>query len=101
MDCDDEFDNGYDDMAHDSNRVGSMPDEPSEGAPGPLDIANLVSAYLFLRDDAQDEINGIDRKRIKCLSSGHRFMGEIYDWCPECFSSDAEVVADEKDHRYW
>ena len=66
-----------------------------------MDIANPVSAYFFLSDDAQDEISGRDKKRMKCLSCGYMFRGEIYDRCPECFSSDTEDVADEKDHGYW
>jgi hypothetical protein len=49
-------------------------------------IANPVSAYFSLSDDAQDEISGSDRRKIKCRSYGHRFTGEIYDSCPECFS---------------
>jgi len=102
MDWDDEYDNGYDDMGHASQRDGSMPDKgSSEGGLDPMNIANPVSAYFFLSDDAQDEITGEKKKNMKCGSCGHRFVGEFYESCPECFSSDTEEVADEKDDRYW
>ncbi len=58
----------------------------------PMDITNPVSAYFFLSDDAQDEISGSDKKKMKCFSCGHRFIGEFYDSCPKCFSSDPEEV---------
>ena len=56
-------DNGFDDMGHGSHRGNSMSDKGSsdEG----LDfknIANPVSAYFFLSDDVQDEINRGKRK---------------------------------------
>ena len=93
MDWDDEYDNGYDDMGHTSHRDNSMPDNGSaNGGLDFKDIANPVSAYFFLSDDAQDEITGTNKKRIKCLSCGHRFMGDIYDRCPKCDSLDTEEV---------
>jgi len=66
-----------------------------------MDIANPVSAYFFLSDDAQNEVSGSGKKRMKCLSCGHRFTGEIYASCPECFRHGTEEVADEKDDGYW
>ena len=66
-----------------------------------MDIISPASAYFFLSDDAQGEISGGKKKNMKCGSCGHRFVGEFYASCPECFSSDTEDVADEKDHRYW
>jgi len=48
-----------------------------------------------------DELTGNAEKWMKCLSCGNRFIGEFYDRCPECFSSDTEEETDEKDHRYW
>ena len=102
MDWDDEYDNGYDDMDHASHRDNSMPDKgSSEGDLDPMDIANSVSAYFFLSDDAQDEITGEKKKKMKCGSCGHRFVGEFYESCPECFSSDTEEMIDEKDDGYW
>jgi len=92
MDWNDESDNGYDHMAHDSQSTGSMPDEGSERGLDPLDIDDPTSAYLFLSDDAQDEITGTGKKKMKCLSCGYRFMGEIYDRCPKCESLDNEEV---------
>ena len=52
-------------------------------------------------DDALDEITGTDKKKMKCLSCGFQFTGEIYDRCPEGFSSDSKEVIDENDigHR--
>lgn len=63
MDWDDEYDSGYDDMGHASHREISMPDKSAEGGFDPMDIANPVSAYFFLSDDAQNEIAGTDKKR--------------------------------------
>jgi len=38
---------------------------------------------------------------MNCLSCGHRFMGEIYDRCPECDSLNTEeaisILDDEED----
>jgi len=72
-----------------------MPDEgSSEGGLDPMDIANPVSAYFFLSYDAQDEISGGKKKNMKCRSYGHRFTGESYDSCPECYSVNTkEIVA--------
>ena len=93
MDWDDEYDNGYNDMDNASQREESMSDKgSSEGGLDRMDIANPVSAYFFLSDDAQEEITGSDKKKMKCLSCGHQFLGEFYDSCPECFSSDTEEV---------
>jgi len=59
-----------------------------------MGISDPVSAYLFLSDDAQDEISGGRKKNMKCGSCGHRFAGESYDICPECHSANTdEVVA--------
>jgi len=92
MDWDDEYDNGYKDMDNASQRDGSMPDNSTEGGFDPIDIVNPVSAYFFVSDDAQDEITGSDKKRMKCLSCGHKFTGEFYDSCPKCFSVNTEEI---------
>ena len=92
MDWGDEFDNGYDEMAHGAHRASGTPDEASLGRLDPMDILNPASAYFLLSDDAQDEISGSDKKRMKCRSCGHRFTGEIYDRCPKCDSLDTEEV---------
>lgn len=49
-----------------------------------MDIANPVSAYFLLSDDAQDEIAGSHERKMKCLSCGYVFTGEMYDSCPDC-----------------
>ncbi len=77
MDWDDEYDNGYSDMDNVSQRNVSIPDKSAEGGLDPIDIVNPVSAYFFLSDDAQDEINGSHKKKMKCLSCGLMFKGEI------------------------
>lgn len=98
MDWDDECDNGYNDMDFASHRDNSMPDKGgSEGGLDPMDIANPVSAYFFLSDDAQDEISGGKKKNMTCRSCGHRFAGESYDSCPECFSPDTEELEEGPD----
>lgn len=72
MDWDDEYDNGYNDTDFVSQRGRSLPDESGpEGGLDPMDISNPASAYFFLSDDAQDEISGSDKKRMKCLSCGY------------------------------
>jgi len=78
-----------------------MQEEGDQERLDPTDIANPVSAYFFLSDDAQDKISGSNKKRMKCLSCGHTFRGEIYDRCPECFGSYTEEVPDEKIYGYW
>jgi len=95
MDWDDELNSGYDGMAHGANHVSGTPAEASLDGLDPTDISDLASVYLLLSDDAQDEISGAGKKKMKCRSCGHRFMGEIYDRCPECFSSDIDEGADE------
>ena len=57
-----------------------------------MNIANPVSAYFFLSDDAQDEITGDKRRNMKCGSCGHRFAGESYESCPKCYSINTDEV---------
>ena len=57
-----------------------------------MNIANPVSAYFFLSDDAQDEITGEKRKNMKCGSCGHRFTGESYESCPKCYNINTDEV---------
>jgi len=78
-----------------------MPDTVTEGGLDPMDIADPASSYFFVSDDAQNKITGNGRKEMKCRSCGHPFKGEIYDSCPECFSSDTEEMTDENDDGYW
>lgn len=92
MDWDDEFDSGYDDSEYESHQEESAHDENDGGWLDPMDINNPVSSFFLLSDDAQDEISS-DKKNIKCLSCGHRFKGDIYDRCPECFSMDTQELS--------
>ena len=92
MDWDDEFDSGYDEVDHLTHSNGVQDDQDSKGGFDPMNITNPVSAYFFLSDDAQDEITREKRKNMKCGSCGHRFSGESYDSCPECFSYDTENI---------
>jgi len=68
-------------------------DENGEECLDPTDINNPVSSYFLLSDDARDEISRSEGKNMKCLSCGHRFRGEIYDRCPECFSMNTQELA--------
>jgi len=96
-----DWDNEFDEMIHGGDRTGSILDEGSGAELDPLDISNPSSAYLFLSDDAQDEISGVSKTRMKCLSCGNQFMGEIYDRCPKCDSLNTEeaisILDDEED----
>ncbi|MCF8143715.1 MAG: hypothetical protein K9N21_07335 [Deltaproteobacteria bacterium] len=89
---DDEFNVGYEEMGHGGHNSSAMPDEASLGGLDPMDISDPASAYFLLSDDAQDEITGTDKKKMKCRSCGHRFTGEIYDRCPKCNRLDTEEV---------
>jgi len=90
MDWDDEFDNDFREIANDAHRDSSMSGIDPVGGLDPADISNPASAYLFLSDDAQDEIAGSDKKKMKCRVCGHRFKREIYDRCAKCGSFDTE-----------
>lgn len=92
MDWDEEFDNGYDELNNSSQQQGIIQDDGANEGFDPMDITNPASAYLFLSDDAQDEISGKDKKKMKCQSCGHRFKGEIYDSCPKCDSVFTDEV---------
>jgi len=101
MDWDDEFDGEFDEMPRGAHRDNPMTGEDSVGRLDPMDITNPASAYFLLSDDAQDEIAGTDKKKMKCRFCGNRFVGQIYDRRPECFSSDTEEVIDQRDDGYW
>jgi len=92
MDWDDEFDSGYDAFDNSSEKHGLTDEQGADADFNPLDITNPASAYLFLSDDAQDEISGKENKKMKCQSCNHRFKGEIYDSCPKCNSVLTEEV---------
>ena len=98
MNLDEEFDDEYDeDINHDT----AGDDQP--GGFDPLDINDPKSAYFSLSDDVQDELQGTDKKKMKCHSCGHRFVGEIYDGCPECYSANTEELIEFENFlkNYW
>jgi len=88
MDWEDEFD----EMIHGGKRTSSIPDEGSGDGLDPMDIGDPASAHFLLSDDAQDEITGTDKKKMKYRSCGYRFTGEIYARCPKCDSLNTEEV---------
>jgi len=98
---DDEFNAPYEEMGHGGTSSVAMPDEASLGGLDPMDISDPASPYFLLSDDAQDEITGSDKRRMKCLTCGYRFTGEIYDRCRKCNSLDTEeamsILEEEKD----
>ena len=62
MDWDEEFDNGYDELNNSSQQQGIIQDDGANEGFDPMDITNPASAYLFLSDDAQDEIRGREKE---------------------------------------
>ena len=95
MAYDDEIDEEYDDEIAREDNNGSFGagdfEDVMQSAKKDLDPFNLSdpeSAFLFLSDDAQDEIEGTGPKKMKCRSCGHVFRSELHDDCPRCFSSD-------------
>ena len=99
MSFDDEYDEEYDDeMSYDdsdygSRKSGDIINDKMEGEIfHPLNISDPKSAYFFLSDDAQDEIDGKQKQKMKRISCGHKFQGSISDRCPECFSNVTQEV---------
>jgi hypothetical protein len=97
MSWDDEFDEEYDDALeyedsdYNPSESGDMTDEDEAGNGfDPADITDPASAFFLLSDDTQDEISNTDKTKMRCLACGHKFLGGIYDDCPECFSPVTE-----------
>jgi len=77
MDYEDDFFNDYDsdpvrsssdyDLSNDQGEVGKGLD--------PLNLDNPGSAFMFLSDDAQDELENPKNRKLKCLLCGHEFLG--------------------------
>ena len=106
MNYDDEFDEEYNDSLEDevsdydfSESHEILKEKDSERDFDPLDITNPVSAYFFLSDDVQDELQATGKQMMKCLSCGRKFRGEIYDSCPECFSPNTEEISSKFDYE--
>ena len=94
MNSDNGFDDEYDDaMAYDdSDFTHKIEGDERSSRVDPLDITDPKSAYFFLSDDAQEEIEATGKRRMRCVSCGHKFLGEICDRCPECFSPNIEEI---------
>jgi len=95
MDYDDDF---YGDYDGDSVRSSSDYDLfNEEGEVGnnldPLNFRNPVSSYLFLSDDAQDELENPQNRKLRCLLCGHKFLGRKTDYCPICYGTQfSEII---------
>jgi len=107
MSWDDEFDEEYDDAleyedsAYSSAESGDMTDKDGAGQGfDPMDITNPASAFFLLSDDVQDDLQGGDKRKMRCLTCGHKFLGEIYDDCPECFSPNTEEISERDDSDF-
>jgi rubrerythrin len=104
MSWDEEFDEEYDDALEYEDSDYSSPksedttdkDEAGDGL-NPMDITDPASAFFFLSDDAQDDLQGSEKTKMRCLTCGHKFLGEIYDDCPECLSPDTEEINKQDD----
>jgi len=101
MSWDDEFDEEYDDALEYGDSDYSSPEsedmtDKAEAGDGfdPMDITNPASAFFFLSDDVQDDLQGGNKKKMKCLSCGHSFFGDILDNCPECYSPNTEEIGE-------
>lgn len=81
MDYDD-FDNGYEsDPAGSGSGFDSSNDQGGvEKNLDPLNLRDPVNAYFCLSDDVQDEIGNSQKRKLKCLSCGHEFFGQIGDY---------------------
>jgi hypothetical protein len=109
VDFDDDYDDEYDDpLEYGESDYGSSDDRDSSEMDADdrdldsMDITDPASAYFFLSDDAQDEIEGGGKVKMECLSCGHRFMGDLYDSCPECLSPDTDEIDSDLDlDLYW
>lgn len=89
MDWDDSYDEEWDNASGYENGDHHQDTDILGGSNDGLDPTNIsdpASAYFFLSDDAQDEIEGTGKRRMKCLSCGHRFVGNTFDSCPKCES---------------
>ena len=89
MEYDDELDDDYDDY------VGSDDNFLQDGSKNdvdPLDIKDPESAFFYLSDDVQDELESTSKRKMRCGSCGHKFRGDIIESCPNCYSLDTEEI---------
>lgn len=90
----DDFFNGYD-----SDPVGSGSGFDLSNKPGsvernfdPLNFHDPVNSYLFLSDDVQDELANSQKRKLKCPSCGHEFLGQKTDHCPICYGTQFSQI---------
>ena len=79
------------DCVFDGDKIDAMLQCVTAG-PDPLDFSNPDSAYRLMSDDAQDDIEGAGGRKMKCMSCGHVFMGELHDDCPECLGPEVKEI---------
>jgi len=81
---DDEFFNEYEGDPTGSSSGMDLSREQGEIEKGldPFDYHDPVNSYLFLSDDAQDELQNPKTGRLRCSLCGHEFMGCETDFCP-------------------
>ena len=80
MDYDDEYDDAmeHEDSDYDTAGSGGMKEEERSGRDfDPLDITDPKNAYFFLSDDAQDELDGPGKSKMKCISCGQMNGGSL------------------------
>lgn len=89
MDFDDEFFSEFD-----GDSIGSSSGIDSSGERGgtergldPFDYRDPLSAYLYLSDDVQDELQNPRTRKMKCQLCGHEFVERKTDHCPICYSA--------------
>ena len=94
MDYEDDFFDQFD-----SDPVGSSSDYDLFNDQGgvekgldPLNFRDPMNAYFFLSDDVQDEIGRSQKRKMKCLSCGHEFFGQIGDYCPRCYGTQLSEI---------
>ena len=58
----------------------------------PLNFRDPVNSYLFLSDDAQDELGNSQKRKMKCLLCGHEFLGRKIDHCPICYATRVSQI---------
>ena len=58
----------------------------------PFNLHDPVSAYLFLSDDVQNELDNPLNRKLKCQLCGHEFMGRKVDQCPICYGTQFSQI---------
>jgi len=79
MDYDDELDD--DDYEEHVGSDDSFLQDGTKNDIDPLDITDPKSAYFYLSDDVQDELEGTSKRKMECMSCGNKFLGYLSDSC--------------------